>query len=359
MTTRIFTYISPRALGDFIGYSVLASAIKDLFDDGKLYIYYRNDRPYKESVIRCIQNATAIIALAPDQPGVPVDFFDGNAGRPTHNIPFWEQHELHLTDIVLSGNMMHELMLNTIAPNFLRPPADTVVASDLALVSNGLDPAKWFACVYWKEGGYAYRGFSAARTIFDHEPYLAVIRHIIDDLGGQVVRLGHPTPVDLPQMKGFVDLAKVPNSEWLQLYAVSRARFMVASASGPAAYGPAFGVPTANTDQNMCVGVWGAQDYVVTQGIEYNGKLLRQTDAFDEGVLSMEFSGKGVQLHRNTAAELIAATDEMHAITSGCLAWRTFTEQPKPRYYKPNSLTLPIPRRYRRELLIPPSQRTA
>lgn len=355
---RIFASLSARTLGDYVGYAVIASSIKERFDDAELFVYIRDDRAYKPHVARCIRNARAVLSMPVGGGSIPIDFFDSHAGRPSLDSKFWEDSSLHLTDIVLAGNMMREGMLNAMPSTTLAPPPETVAPSDAALASHGLDPSKWIATVYWKEDGYAHRGFNPIRTITDPTPYLALIRYIVEQLGGQVVRLGHPTPTELPKLPGVVDLAKVQGSEWLQMYAVARSRFFIASSSGPAAYGPAFGVPTANTDQNLCYGVWGANDYVLTQGImTADQRWYRQTEAFDAGLLYLETDLKTFRkLSRNTAQDLCHAADEMMRVSADCTGWREFKvrEVTGPR---PNSVTFPLPFRYRRELLIPPSQR--
>ncbi len=352
---KIFAYIPCRALGDFVSYAALISSIKELFDDSQLFVYYRNDRPYKEPIVRCMWNASGVVTLPPESQGIPLDYFDVHAGRPSQNVKFWEDHKLHLTELVLTGAMLNELMLNTIPTTTLCPPAQTAPEHDQALINLGLDPTKWIAAFYWKEGGYEFRGPNAVRTIFDPEPYFAAIRHVVA-LGGQVVRLGHPTPTTLPQLKGVVDLAKVPNSEFLQIFAVARSRFFVGSSSGPASYGSAFGVPTANTDQTLCLGAWGEKDYIVTQSIEVNGKIHRQQEAFDAGLLVTTFNQTTAKYHRNTASELLAATDEMFNVTKDCPGWRPLV----PRQItgsRANAISLPIVRKLRPDLLVPPSQR--
>jgi len=352
----IFAYLSPRTLGDFVTYATVASSIKEQFDNSRLFIYYRPDRPYKEPIVSCIQNAAGVIPAPPESTGIPLDYFDRHHGRPTHNIPYWEKNQLHLTELVLTGEMMNELMLNVIRPVPLRPPTDKIAASDQQLVDLGLDPTRWFATIYWKEDGYAFRRFNHVRTISDPAPYLAAIHHIVENLGGQVVRLGHATPTQIPPLKGVVDLAKVENSEWLQIYAVARSRFLVGSASGPTSYGSAFGVPTVTTDQSLCIGAWGEDDYIVTQGIEVNGKIHRQHEAFDAGYLVENFDQRQAVYHRNTARDLVAATDEMFRVTGDCTQWRSISPYVHngPRA---NAITLPVPRRLRDDLLTPPSIR--
>jgi putative glycosyltransferase (TIGR04372 family) len=216
----------------------------------------------------------------------------------------------------------------------------------------GLDPTKWFAVVYWKEPGYHWRKPNATRTIFDAGPYLDAIAHIVA-IGGQVVRIGHPTSTVIPQLPGVVDLAKIPDSEGLQLACVPLARFMLASGSGPAAYGSAFGIPTAQTDSTDCYGVWRAQDYILTQGFEFEGEVHRQTKALAHGLLNSGVMHPSAVQIRNTGAELIAAVDEMMAVSANHEPW-TPPAIPAPVL---GSVTFPQPHDVCSRLLVPPSAR--
>lgn len=357
---KIFAHLSARALGDFAAYALLASSIRELFDDAELYVYYHNDRPYKKAIVSCIRNAKMIFPV-PGGAGtiLPIEYFDLHDGRLRLNGGPLDDEGVGRAGLILSGSMLNEAMLNSIPVTTLCPPPHTIGPSNDALVAHGLDPSKWIAAVYWKEKDYPFRGNNEVRMIYDPGPYIAVIRHIIENLGGQVVRLGHPTSTELPQLPGVVDLAKVEGSEWLQLYAVSVSRFFISSGSGPVAYGPAFRVPTAVTNQNICYTAWNPHDYIVTQDIVLGGRTFRQTEAFDAGYLYIGWTPPpDCEFKRNTAQQLIAATDEMFHITGDCQGWRSVPDY-VPLTSRPNAVSIPIPRRYRRELLIPPSLRSA
>jgi putative glycosyltransferase (TIGR04372 family) len=355
---RIFAYLSKQALGDFMMEALAASAVRDLFDEGELFIYYRDDRPYKNMIVSCIRNATGVLASPNGSPPFPVDYFGG--GLKVRDAAL-DASAMRKCDLILTRSMYSDGALNGIPLTTLRPPLETFDSSDENLIALGLDPAKWIATVYWKEPGYQYRGHNRARMIYDPGPYIAVIRHIVENLGGQVVRLGHASPEGMPKMEGFVDLANVAGSEWMQLYAVSVSRFMLASASGPSIYGAAFGVPTVLTDHIETTGVWRPHDYIVTQGFVVGGREYRQMEAFDAGYLNgypgwpevVDFT-----LRRNTAAELIAAADEMFRNTQACIGWRSLGEGDVARP-RPNKITLPLQSRLRPDFLIPPSQRIA
>ena len=353
---KIFAFLSPRSLGNFAMGAVMASSIRELFDEAELYVYYRDDRPYKKHIVNCIRNVDGVISSPPGPKGMlPIDLFDPYGGRVIWNNEQFENARLKDADLILCGSMLKEGGLFSIPLVTLRPPPESIDESDQALLAMGVDPSKWIACVYWKEPGYPFRWEDPRRLIYDPAPYIAAIRHIVEDLGGQVIRLGHPTGIEIPEMKGFFDLAKVADSEWLQLYAVTVARFFLGSGSGPVSYGSAFGVPTAATDQTLCLGVWNPQDYVVTQHFQLDGKILNQAAAFDAGCLFAK-SDRDYELVRNTAADLIAAADEMFNSTRNCLGWRQLAAY-EPKLPRPNAVSLPLPARYSRDLVIPPSLR--
>ena len=48
---KIFAFFLSRALGDFAIQNIVASSIKSNFENAKLFVYYRNDRPYKDLII--------------------------------------------------------------------------------------------------------------------------------------------------------------------------------------------------------------------------------------------------------------------------------------------------------------------
>lgn len=345
--TRIFAHLAPCPLGDFIAHALLASSIKELFHDSELFIYYREDRPYKRAVVDCIRNATAILAAPADHPGLPIDYFNSNHGRPVFNSSILEENHVYRSNLILSGACMDDAMLNSIPLTTLKPSEEMIEGGARKLKALGLVDGQWLATIYWKESGYQFRNEHPQRTIYDPGPYLAAIQRI-QELGGQVIRLGHPSPTRVP---GVIDLAQVEGSEALQAYAVSVSRFLLASGSGPASYGPAFNVPTAVVDQTLCYGVWRPHDYVVTQGVVYGGECRSGENAWEAGWLRTEWAPKArVGYVRNAAEQLRAVVDEMFEATR---------EPPAPVVKRApvDYLMMPIPRAYRPSALIPPSQR--
>ncbi len=61
---KIFAFLDAQALGDFTIAALLASSVRELFDEGELFIYYRNNRPYKKSIVACICNMNGCMISA-------------------------------------------------------------------------------------------------------------------------------------------------------------------------------------------------------------------------------------------------------------------------------------------------------
>ena len=209
---KIFAYLGKHTLGDFLMEALFIAAVRERFNDAELFVYYVDNRPYKADIVSCIWNARAILRMPPGGDVLPIELFDAQARSSVVNIPEISVTGVVDADIIITGNAFLEPMLNTLALPTLRIPEKRVGASDQALIELGLDPTRWIATVYWKEAGYEHRGPNPVREIADPGPYIAAIRHIVEDLGGQVVRLGHPTDIVLPQLSGFIDLAKVKDS---------------------------------------------------------------------------------------------------------------------------------------------------
>ncbi len=354
MPFRIFSYLSPRALGDTLLFALFTSSVAEMFDDSELVVYYRDDRPYKAGIVSCIQNAKRILKPTSDAATLPIELFDTAGWGP--RVPAeLSTSDVRSPNLILSQTVFQQAMLNSIPLAALAPPLEKIDPSDKALMELGLDPERWVATVFWKEPGYGFRPLEPWREIADPEPYIAAIRHIVENLGGQVVRLGHPSPTQLPKLKGLIDLAQVENSEWLQLYAVWISRFLLSSVSGPLCYGTVFNVPTVATNSRTWNVVHRAHDYIVTQGRTYNGRIFRGQAAFALGLLN-DWGTDPAEFIANTAQELIAAVDEMYKSTGNCIGWRAH-QTPQIPAKRPNKLCLPLPVAARPELFIPPSQR--
>lgn len=355
----IFAFLGSRNIGDFAQQVIVATAVKHSLKDYRLAVFYTDDRPYKADILSLTDNVDFILEGKPNQ-RLAIDIFDVYSGGRLLDHEGALEFELSRSSIILAGNGLRTMCL----PGFpavprLRVPEETAEAHEAKLRDLGLDPDRWFACVYWREPGYLGRTPHAFRDIVDPEPYLQTISYIVEELGGQVVRLGHPTKTKLPDLPGIIDLAKVEDSLMTQITAVSRARFFVSSCSGPLSFGPGFGTPTAVTDNIDFSGVWNDHDILLTQRITApDGKLYHQKDSLKKGFLE---SGRaklllqaekdlGYRYHKNTASDLKYVTQVLFDRTGDCPAWRG--EEPDPAPTPEFTIKLPLLAAVKRSTLI-------
>jgi putative glycosyltransferase (TIGR04372 family) len=209
----------------------------------------------------------------------------------------------------------------------LQIPDGQVDDATSQLIELGLDPDRWYCTIHWREPNYVHKPISNIR---DSNPrtYLALIDHIIDDLGGQVVQLGHPEMHHRAARPGYVGLSSIPNSWQLQAFAVSRARFFVGSASGATALAQVFRTPSLHVD----VIDWYTgeeQDWILTPTIGLgDGRKLRQEEFFHAGLMNsftlntMIEAGETVTLEQSTVGEICFGLAGLLIDTADVTGWR-------------------------------------
>lgn len=150
------------------------------------------------------------------------------------------------------------------------------------LLQLGLKEDRWFCCMHYRDAGFAGKRDTMRDT--DVAPYAQAVDYVIDELGGQVVMLGHPGMRAPDPRTGFVDLSRQAGWELLQAYAVSRSRFFVGGPSGPLVFPAGFDVPFGAIDQIMDHSL--GQTISVTPTLHLpDGKRLR-----DDALLASEYS---------------------------------------------------------------------
>lgn len=332
----IVAFLGHQTIGDLIHMNMTAAAVAQAFPDRELLIVYREDRPYKGFLARLNPLATAFLAV-PNAPRsiIPFDWFLGfkEDGRPAlaENL---RRRGFDRPDIFLGPSMLNNdagTLLDPV-PTF-RIPEPLVAPYTAALVARGLDPERWFVVLHAREGGYAFRASQAddSRNA-DIASYLPMVEDIVLRLGGQVVRIGDPSMPPLPRRPGLIDLAPEPDSFQLQVFAVSRARYLISGDSGPILMGAMFGTPTAKTNSTH-KGVQGQDDIVVPKwvvgpdGRRHDPRLLERLGAFHQ-----RFAGllDGHRLKDNDPEDLIEASRLLHTRTEGLSGWRAPQPAPPP-----------------------------
>ena len=210
----------------------------------------------------------------------------------------------------------------------------------------GLSEDNWFAVVHYRASSYLRKRSGQLRN-GDPEAQKQLIDHIIKDMGGQVVLLGHPELEPFPAQPGFVDLSRIPNSFMLQAYATSRSRFFMAGPSGPIIMGWGFQIPTGLVDASDAVGGWGnCEQVILTHEVTTpDGKTMRNAELFKSDLLDYPVlrdkirAGENYQVRKNSGAELIAVAKHLLDATLDTPVWR----DPVPRsdLPKPNHLVWP------------------
>ncbi|MBT4220072.1 MAG: TIGR04372 family glycosyltransferase [Rhodospirillaceae bacterium] len=203
-------------------------------------------------------------------------------------------------------------------------------AGENALLRLGLPTGAWFVVLHVREQGYVEaQGHMAddhndSRNA-DIETYRDAAKAIVD-AGGWVIRLGDekmtPLSADM-NMDGVVDYAHQPlRNEWMDVYLMGAARFMIGTTSGPAAVSPAFGVPVIMTNGVPFFErpVTSRDLYICKRHLDADGQPIRFDDLMRPPHLSYE-EPPPTTVVDNTAEEILAVTREMLGRLDGTVAY--------------------------------------
>jgi putative glycosyltransferase (TIGR04372 family) len=117
------------------------------------------------------------------------------------------------------------------------------------LQSIGVPNEAWFVALHVREGRWAgdNAGMNAVRNS-DISSYFPAIREVTNR-GGWVVRMGDPGMRPLPKMANVIDYChSVVRADWMDVYLLSRCRFLIGTNSGPAFVPAIYGVPSVLTN---------------------------------------------------------------------------------------------------------------
>lgn len=329
---KIFAAALDRTLGDFLTRGIFAAAVKMHFENAHLTFYYRDDRPYKKDLVEINPYIDQKIVVTGDRT-TALDQFDMSLDRaPRGGLLDFGKLGISDPDIVLTPSMMkvEDLLRFDRHPIFRIPEAQVPLLTD-RLIGLGLDPDRWFCCLFYRQPNYGYRGPTSYRDV-DDGPFEALARYIIEQLGGQVVRIGDPKmrPFDLGP--GFIDLSRLTDEFMTQVAAIRHARFMISTLAGPSHLPGAFDVPYAITNSLSVWGVWTPAGMVLpnhlidSEGTKVDVRGLLNTGIFDLGAIRNLVTNRGCTLIQNTFEELRETVNLLHARTSDCLGWRPQAE---------------------------------
>lgn len=338
---RVLGFAGSQALGDFICENVFYATIAQMAGADELTVIYKNDRPYKEYIVRCNAAATRGVGF-PLNDAIPFDWLDIGAYAP-HVAPheWWYEQLCHVPDLILTPSMAFVPSLLSDSAALRIPPAE-VDALSAALVARGVPREGWFVGLHVREANYRFRPVVDVGRASDPQAYLPAIRRIIAS-GGTVVRIGDPSMTPLPALPGLIDLTRDPDIFPLHAFAFSRARFNLTTDSGPTSLSCAFHVPALVTNCFTPAIAFHAHDIVVLRRIRMkNGSVMRPgtpeyADKFPD--LDLRFLAHGQTdtydgseidaIVDNSPEELVAATEDMLSATANVAAWRE-AEQVRP-----------------------------
>jgi putative glycosyltransferase (TIGR04372 family) len=233
-------------------------------------------------------------------------------------------------------------------PAILRIPPEREDALHRQLVGLGLDASRWYATVHYRTSSYGPKRDKSPIRDSDPASYRQLIDYIIDELGGQVVQLGHPEMQPFPARPGFVDLSRLTDGFMLQAYAVCHSRFLIAGPSGPIGLGWSFQIPMACVDATDGQGGWGdAERVILTHEVTTpEGAVLRNRALYEAGLLDYVTlkqkmqEGGAYRIRKNTGEELAAAAHFLFERTADLRGWRPARQQIVPK--RPNRLIWPL-----------------
>jgi len=348
-----------RALGDFIICNIVASSIKKQFKHARLYIYCRDDRDYKLDILNMNTYIDGAFCMSGERT-FSLDDFDsfGDIISMGWKIPkfitrhkTWYDNNCGKPHLVLTPSMMNEHLLSSFAsPAHLSISGEKIDTLTRRLSAKGLDPDRWYSVIHYREPTYSLRPSRKFRDVAPG-PFQDVTNRIIRDLGGQVVRVGHPGMASFDKQDGFVDLAgEEENAFEIQAFAISRARFMLAVSSGPLQVGSAFGTPAASTNSinpAESPGVWNAHDLCLhrnlflADGTRITAEAAMNHGLYDRGRLLSLVKEKRLTVMENSPEELFEIAKSLHGATTDTDGWRTPISASDPGFIPPNCLSMP------------------
>ena len=210
----------------------------------------------------------------------------------------------------------------------------------------GLRRDNWFCAMHWREPTYKYK---AIKNYRDGDPtaFLRAVDYVIDELGGQVVQLGHPEMARRTPRQGYIDLSSLQDSWILQAAATRYARYFAGSASGATGMAHAFCIPSAHIDVlDWYTPLLG--DCAVTPRVRIDGgPILRQQALFSSGMMSSHAltlaarQGREIEIVPSNTWEIVQAISQVHVATSEIQGWRKAIDDPV--LSPTNGLTIPLP----------------
>jgi len=228
--------------------------------------------------------------------------------------------EFELINLVRFGhgyidhNSMHEIVFQSDAIDRENAPLKDFMPHDKLLKLLGLKSNDWFVALHIRNNKFLYD----ERKVNQHK-FNPAIQAIID-AGGHVIQFG----MNMKKVQGFNPdrvklLSEIQGAENLDVSVIAKARFCLASASGPTDVAEAFGIPTLQTDSiSCCLQIKSSSKgsmYLPKRVLRKNRTLklseLAETGLGYREVSLKEWSKESITLQENSSTEILNATLEM------------------------------------------------
>ncbi|MDB5438921.1 MAG: hypothetical protein JWM33_1348, partial [Caulobacteraceae bacterium] len=251
---KIIGIIDAHGMGDFTYQAMVLATIKRQFASAHLTAQFNNDAPYKEVVLGFIPE---------------LDVVEDGAIQP-FRVDVVETTSK--SRIFTPGNLSATLLGRFDRTATMRVPADREDRLRAELVAAGANPDRWLMVMHYRQGSTFPLQGSGHRDV-SPDTFHAVARHVIETLGGQVLRLGHAGMDAIPDLPGYVDLSNA--SVELQIYATARARFMLGTDSGPCGYAAGFRTPILKSNSFSEEGAFYPTDILMPKNVvNWRGEVM-------------------------------------------------------------------------------------
>lgn len=216
----------------------------------------------------------------------------------------------------------------------------------------GVDINRPIVCVHARESGYWGRVGDPTHSTknADIATFIPAIRYLTEN-GYQIVRLGDPTMKRLPEMAAVFDYAHSPErDDYVDLYLLAKAAFLLCTSSGPFTVASMFGTPVLATNwMTPHILPFLTRDIILMKNFKWrdSGKPMsfKDTLALDYAEFGYyNLQRKNVDFSDNSAEQVLEATKEMlerlnakEAATPKPTGWRKFLLGHTPAAHTPSA----------------------